>query len=134
MNEYEAVRHLIASQTQLRDDMELDQWAENWADDAVLVSGGSEHRGRAAIRAAAGPADPSREWASIHFLSEPAIVVDGERAQATTDFVQIVARPDGDLAIRGVYRYHDQFVQRDGRWYFSHRRATVKHRANAVST
>jgi len=127
--DHEAIRRLIAHQAQLRDDNQVDEWAANWAPDATFAAGGKQIEGRAAIRASVGEADASRGWQGLHLLGQPVIDLAGDGATASTDFVKIVARADGSIAIAGVFRYRDELIRESGRWVFARREVEPKHRA-----
>lgn len=59
-----------------------------------------------------------------HWISDPAIAVDGDRAMAES-FWMHVRRGDGDAPLLPTLgRYQDDLVREDGRWRFHLRRVT----------
>ena len=119
--DHEAIRQLIARQAQLRDDDRIDEWIEAWAEDGVFITGNERHEGRSAVRELADSLTTGR-WRALHLLSEPYIVVDGDRATAETDLVVVAPGSDGRLNIRAANRYYDRFRRSDRGWLFTERR------------
>jgi hypothetical protein len=106
-----------------------------FADDGVLISGTRETRGRAAItqevrdlvarfqaatqsRPAADDAPP-REV--IHSYSNVIIELDGDKASASSNWVEVWNIRDGSAEVGAAGEYLDELIKRDGRWYFSRR-------------
>jgi SnoaL-like domain len=62
---------------------------------------------------------------TFHLLTNDQIVIDGDRASATTKWLYITPGEDG--APKAVYlgHYDDQFIREDGEWKFLRREAPV---------
>ena len=80
------------------------------------------HAGQAAIRAFAERFARFRERGSQlrHFISNPAVQVDGNTARATCYLLNVITR-DGKNRGDGPGRYDCQLVKLDGEWLFKHR-------------
>jgi hypothetical protein len=89
-----------------------------FTEDAVWDGGlFGRYVGRAAIRAFFSGASGQIPFA-LHYVTNPIIEVDGERATGVWHLFQACtfAGVEGDRPIWGGARYHDEFVRRDGRW------------------
>lgn len=72
---------------------------------------------------AALPVAWTRYDTTLHFMSEPQVVIEGESARSETPTVayHVLPEPGAGLRIVGV-RYLDDWTRRDGRWRIAHRR------------
>lgn len=116
----EAIRRTLALYCQFCDDGRFEEWGELFVDDARYRVMGRTHEGRAAIRAFIEKGQPP-EKRGKHVCANPFIEVDGDTAQARTDYV-FVARGEDGLTITSAGRYHDRFVRDGHRWRFAERR------------
>jgi len=102
-----------------------------FTEDGVLASGRSEEKGRAAIvksvadlsvrfRATAPPAGtPPRKV--IHSYSNLVLEVQGDKAIAKSNWVEVWNIKAGVPEVGGAGQYNDTLVRKDGKWYFSRR-------------
>jgi len=68
------------------------------------------------------PGQEGRQPRSMHVMSNPVIVVDGETATAESDFVTLRRNDAGDAEVGLVGRYRDRMRKgADGRWRFAER-------------
>ncbi len=99
-----------------------DEWKNSWTDDAVLHWPGRDPIvGRDAITEVfrQHPHAPKMYWK--HFLVEPRIRLDGDRATADSYFARLTNQPEGPQ-VASFGRYRDVLVRgSDGRWRFKER-------------
>jgi 3-phenylpropionate/cinnamic acid dioxygenase small subunit len=119
LEDYEAIRRLIALYAQLLDAKRLDEWAEVFTFDAVFEVWGQSYKGRSEIVKAIGGMQP--EFPGKHVSLMPVIDLLGSgRARAWTDFSAFASSKDG-ITIATIGRYHDELVLQGGRWRFARR-------------
>jgi uncharacterized protein (TIGR02246 family) len=106
-----AVRRTLAEYCQTLDDGRFDEWVDLFTDDVVFTVMGHRLLGRAEVRAFIEPTQQA-DSRGRHMLSEPVIDVDGDTAQATTDYA-FVAR---NHRILSAGRYHDVLRHDPDRW------------------
>jgi uncharacterized protein (TIGR02246 family) len=111
-----AIRRLLADYCHLLDDGRFDEWIELFDPDAVFVVMGNRLRGRDELRDFIEPTQQESDRGR-HMLSEPAIRIDGDTANAATDFV-FVSRAN---AIMTAGRYLDEMRRAPDRWRFTSR-------------
>lgn len=102
-----------------------DEFMDCWVDGAVLdwPTRPAPFRGRDAIRGAFRGHTHAPGAAHKHFLVEPLIVLEGDRASVTSMFARL-DRYAGIPHIRIFGRYVDRLVRcTDGRWRFTERKA-----------
>jgi uncharacterized protein (TIGR02246 family) len=121
MNDYEAIRRLLAIYALLLDARRLREWGELFSEDALFLVFGRTLRGRAEIVAAVGGMQPKE--ALKHAVLQPVIeLVDVDRARAWTDFSVMLAAPDGAVRTTNFATYHDRLRKHaDGRWRIAQR-------------
>ncbi|HWP65947.1 MAG TPA: nuclear transport factor 2 family protein [Candidatus Limnocylindria bacterium] len=114
MDDERAIRRLMTRYCHLVDDGAFDELPQLWSDDAELVLRGETAKGPAAITAMiAALQTPERR--GIHMGVNAIIDVDGDMAQALSDFVFIRREGGPDPIVKFVGRYADRFVRtRDG--------------------
>jgi hypothetical protein len=79
--------------------------------------------GKIAAMLAALPAAMARYRSTLHFMGEPTIAIDGDRAQATTSTVAYHVPPEGTTGLRIVaVRYEDRLERTSGGWRIATRR------------
>jgi ketosteroid isomerase-like protein len=100
-----------------------DEYAACWTEDAVLYWPAREPlAGRDAIMRAFREHTHAPAKYHKHFMAEPRIIVDGERATSDCYFARIDDY-EGGPQIRSFGRYRDLLVRgEDGRWRFAERR------------
>ena len=122
MEDYEAIRRLIAIYAQLLDSRRFDEWGELFRADATFLVWGRKYRGRDEIlREIAGmqPADHPGK----HALLQPVMDLMGEgRALAWTD-MSVMTTTDRGIEVATIGLYHDELVRDSsgGRWRFASR-------------
>ena len=110
------IRRLLAQYCQLLDDGSFDEWIELFSDDIEFAVMGMHKHGRDALRNFVEP-NQQAEARGKHMLSEPQIVIDGDSASASTDFVWVSKQ--GIIGQSG--RYHDVIVRQNKGWRFQRR-------------
>lgn len=122
LEEYEAIRRLMAIYAQLIDSKRMTEWGRLFTDDAVFQVWGQIWRGREAIVAAIGGMQP--DWPGKHVVLTPVIdLVGPDRALVWTDLASCSSSEEG-ISIATIGRYHDELVKQEGRWRIR-RRAVV---------
>ena len=98
-------------------------WLDCWTEDAVLHWPHTSFEGHAGIGGAFDAHSHAPEKFHKHFLVEPRVKVDGDRATVESYFARLDNAPDGPF-LRSFGRYLDVLVRGgDGRWRFQERRA-----------
>jgi len=119
MDDYEAIRRLIAIYSQLLDSGRYEEWGGLFLEDAIFSVGVERYVGRSEIVREIGgmqPADPSK-----HLALQPVIDLDGaDGAEVWTDFA-VVITAGGQLSVVTIGRYHDRLARHEGRWHFAAR-------------
>ena len=100
LNDIAAIRRLLAACCQTLDDGLFDAWAELYAEDGHFAVLGTRTRGRAEMRALIEPFQTD-DLRGKHLISEPLIDLDGDVANATTDFAFVAN--DNRIAQTGRY-------------------------------
>lgn len=119
MNDFEAIRRLIALYPQLLDAKRLQEWGLLFAEDAVFDVFGRTLRGRAEIVREIGAMQPAAPLK--HAVFAPIIELDDvDRARTWTDFATFASGTNG-IAVANFATYHDRLAKRDGRWLIAHR-------------
>lgn len=123
----EQIRDLVAGYAQLADSGRFDALLELFAEDGVLHGGDQpEARGRDGIRAfLSGTGSSLKAVTSAplirHHVSNLRIeVLSRDEARGTSYFFVVTDRGPDHWG-----RYRDEYVRRDGRWLFRHRRARL---------
>jgi ketosteroid isomerase-like protein len=122
-----AIHELVASYGDAVTRNDPDSWIANWAEDAVwrlpAIPGMECIEGREAILAAWLAAMPG--WPiQVNFQRCGAIAVEGDRAHGHTYTDELNTDTTGKTE-RWLNRYDDEWVKRDGRWYFASRSLNV---------
>lgn len=128
MSDYEAIRHLIAGYTRAADALDPEGYANLFAQDGALIEHGVRIGPRAKLRALM---EKGHELHQVnagrqvdfdrHLQVNTTIELDGERAEALTDFVILRVTETG-WKVRGTGTYVDDIVKEaDGRWRFKTR-------------
>lgn len=96
-----------------------EDWAANWAPDAVWNLMGNDIQGREAIVAVWTQAMGGFKF--VAFFTQPGVItIDGDRAQGVVYTHEVLEQQDGKL-FRMVGTYTDEYVKSGGRWYFRKR-------------
>jgi 3-phenylpropionate/cinnamic acid dioxygenase small subunit len=116
-----AIRDLIHSYARGVDRRDLDLVRSCFTSDCSYE--GALATGRIADMLAALPAAMARYRSTLHFMGEPAITVDGDRARATTNTVAYHVFPHPAAGMRTVaVRYEDDLRRTPGGWRIASRR------------
>jgi hypothetical protein len=108
-----AIQRLKALACHHVDRYDIDAFADLFAENGVFVGAFQEHRGRSAIR------ENLKLWPlMIHYVMNPAIDVQGDRATARWSFLRPQTAPDGRHHLVGGW-YDDEYVRIDGQWKFA---------------
>jgi uncharacterized protein (TIGR02246 family) len=124
----EEIRELIHTYGSSLDARDFRTFAELFAEqDGTWIGGFGEAVGREAIFALMDSricnAEPPMVPVSHHVISNIQLEVDGDQASGTTKWIFVVPAADETPQWLLLGHYRDQFVRRDGRWYFLRREA-----------
>lgn len=119
-----AIRRTLARYCHTVDDGRWAEFAELWTEDAVVVALGEEVRGRDAIVAWGERVQPP-ERRGRHVTVDSDIVVDGDRAEVTSDFL-FLRRSDAGWQVAVVGRYRDVLVRTGDGWRFARREIVLE--------
>ena len=124
-----AIHELVTAYGDAVSCQDADAWGAVWAEDSVWEIPGYpnlEHvEGREAI--VAGWVESMKPLPmNINIQTLGALTVTGETATGRTWASELVTDDKGDT-YRATGRYDDEFIKRDGRWYFKKRVYTALH-------
>jgi 3-phenylpropionate/cinnamic acid dioxygenase small subunit len=129
MNDFSAVRQLLAEYCQLMDDRRYDEWSHLFADNGVWALGGREYRGPAEVRGYMEQLLRERpQRRTRHLNTNLLIELDGAEGRATSDYAMLAREPDeAPWIVVAFARYMDRVARRpDGSgWQFIERRLTT---------
>jgi hypothetical protein len=122
----ESIRYTLALYPQRLDARDAVGWSELFAESGTFIVPRGHVSGRAAIRQ-----DMIDEMAkqpsnrqTKHLSGEPIISINGDTAEALTDFIAAQRFGDGPWEILGIGRYEDRLIRLDGGWLFVENRVT----------
>jgi hypothetical protein len=124
MSDEEEIRHVLAVYVQRTDDGDAAGKSELFAEDAIYLPTTGSFVGRKAIfdelarRQSARPADRRTK----HLCGNSVIAINGDSAEAATDYVVYQRSGDEPWTILVVGRYVDRFVRDGGRWLYAQNR------------
>lgn len=99
-----------------------DGLASLFTEDAIWDGGvWGRYEGRAAIREFFRGASAVLPFA-LHYMANPIIEVNGDTATGTWYLFQTCTFAEGNQAVWGATRYHEEYVRQDGEWKFHHLR------------
>lgn len=120
MDDYEAIRALLARYAHALDEQRIDDVVALFAPDAEFLLLGQTFRGRVEIAANFQRfADAGALSGAKHLTMNTVIEVEGDTAKARSDFLAVSSGEEG-WVIRAVGEYHDVFVRTDG-WFLARR-------------
>jgi 3-phenylpropionate/cinnamic acid dioxygenase small subunit len=120
LNDERAIRRLMTRYCHLVDDGAFEDIPALWTNDAELLLRGETATGPAAIVARiAGRQTP--ELRGLHVSANVLIDVDGDTAQAVSDFLFMRREGGPDPVVKFIGRYHDRFVRTPDGWRFRRR-------------
>jgi uncharacterized protein (TIGR02246 family) len=101
-------------------------FAELFSKDGEIRLGpvGSAH-GRAEIRSTMEAALADRVGETVHIISSPAVVLDGDSANAEVMWSVLARTEEGTVALTMAGRHVDELVREDGRWRILRRKGLV---------
>jgi ketosteroid isomerase-like protein len=119
-----AIRELVESYNDAVMRFDAQAWGANWAEDgAWSLPGMPPVTGRGAIVALWQQAMAAFSFVGF-FASAGPILVDGEHARGTWYQQEFLHGKDGSKrTVTG--RYEDEYLKRQGRWYFARRTYTI---------
>jgi 3-phenylpropionate/cinnamic acid dioxygenase small subunit len=124
MTDEEKIRRVLALSMHYADDRDARARSDLYAEDARYYPSSGEVIGRAAIfesmAGRAGGGNQTRK--SKHMTANSAITINGDTAQATTDYVVYRRDGEGPWDVVQVGRYQDRFVRHGETWLFSENR------------
>jgi uncharacterized protein (TIGR02246 family) len=128
LEDREEIRNLLQEYRRTLDLRDLRAFSELYADDGSWSGASGTATGPNAIHdmlVAALPENLPAPSATLwHWITDPAITVDGDRATAQS-FWMHVRRSDGDTPLLPTLgHYQDDLVRENGRWRFQLRRVT----------
>ena len=114
-----AIRELVESYNDAVMRFDADAWGANWAEDGVWDTGHGPSEGRENIVNTWQAAMAGFSFVGF-FASAGPIIVEGDTARGTWYQQEFLHRKDGGkMNITG--QYHDDYVKREGRWFFAKR-------------
>jgi uncharacterized protein (TIGR02246 family) len=120
------IEQLLVDYGEFLDLRDLDGFAELWADDAeFLMSSGRSAKGREAIRAMLAEIMERSPRRVAHLETNPRVMLDGDRASATTMFSVASTQEDGMARITMLGHHHDELVRTETGWKIQRRRNVV---------
>jgi hypothetical protein len=117
MTDHETIQQIIVHHAHLRGDLCIDEYAEDFAEDArQTISGAMTSTGRATIVASQATYLPVAHTVK-HFPGPSVIDVDGDEARTASDFLYLKLGGDNKIEILTAGRYNDTFERtQSGRW------------------
>jgi uncharacterized protein (TIGR02246 family) len=124
-----SIRNVVARLALLADQGDLDEYIDQFTEDAVWGFPGGERTGRAAIRAGAeerraggvtGPGTHTR-----HVITTLSVRVDGPDAAVADSYFLFFQSTDTSPTLFNMGWYHDAFVREGARWRLSRRDITI---------
>jgi uncharacterized protein (TIGR02246 family) len=128
LEDKEEIRSLLQEYRRTLDVRDMRAFSDLYARDGSWSGGSGTATGPEGIHdmlVAALPDNPPWPGSTLwHWISDPAITVDGDRATADSLWMH-VRRAEGDTPLLPTLgRYEDDLIREDGRWRFQLRRVT----------
>ncbi len=123
MTDEEEIRHLLAQYVSCADGGDARGRSDLFAEDAIYLPSSGRYVGRPAIYQAIADrlaAQPGRR--TRHVCANSLISIEGETADAATDFVLYTRQGEGAWEVNQAGRYFDRFVRRGDRWWYAENR------------
>jgi uncharacterized protein (TIGR02246 family) len=129
LEDREAIRALILAYGEAHDNRDYRSFAALFARNGEWVGGLGSARGPDAIfelmDGTIGHNPRPDGSGTYHVMTNDQIVIDGDRASATTKWMYITPGADGAPNMVFLGHYNDQFIREDGQWKFLRREAPV---------
>jgi len=127
LEDREAIRALILAYGQAHDHRDYRMYASLFATNGEWIGGLGSAKGPDAIFALMDKSighNPLPEGSgTFHVLTNDQIVIDGDRASATTKWLYITAADDNSPKPTFLGHYDDQFIRENGQWKFLRRQS-----------
>jgi uncharacterized protein (TIGR02246 family) len=105
---------------------DFDAYADLFADDGEVFLGPmGRAKGRDAIKAVMTKAAGGAPGSSIHIISSPAVVLDGDTATSEVMWTVVRRDPEGKPLLGMIGHHRDDLVRERGRWRFLRRKGYV---------
>jgi ketosteroid isomerase-like protein len=119
LEDVEAIRALKARYCLAVDERDEEAWAALFTADAVWDGGEfGRYQGRAAIRAFFRDIPRTLSFA-VHYVTNPLVEVDGDRARGTWYLLEPCTFTDGARGVLGAARYDERYVREGDGWKFA---------------
>ena len=130
LEDREEIRALIMAYGTAHDSRDYRRFAELFAEtDGEWVGGLGSAKGRDAIfelmDSTIGHDPQPGGSGTYHVMTNDQIVIDGDRASATTKWIYLTPTDSGNPQMVFLGHYDDEFVRENGRWRFLRREAPV---------
>jgi hypothetical protein len=134
LEDREAIRALILAYGAAHDGRDYRTFSELFAREGEWIGGLGSAKGPEAIFELMDRTighDPQPDGSgTFHVLTNDQIVLNGDRASATTKWIYIVPSDDNEPRLVFLGHYDDEFIREDGTWKFLRREAPVDIPAN----
>lgn len=118
LEDIEAIKKLKVRYCLHVDERNEDTWASLFTEDAVWDGGNfGRYEGREAIRRFF-RSIPEMLAFAVHYVMNPLIEVQGERATGRWYLLEPCSFVEGDQAVWGAARYEEEYVKERGEWKF----------------
>lgn len=129
LEDREAIRALILAYGQAHDNRDYRKFSELFASEGEWIGGLGRAKGPEAIFELMDSTighDPQPDGSgTYHVMTNEQIVIDGDRASATTKWIYLTPGEDGAPRTVLLGHYDDEFIREDGAWKFLRREAPV---------
>ncbi|MEO6341379.1 MAG: nuclear transport factor 2 family protein [Caulobacteraceae bacterium] len=121
MEDESAIRRILVQYGAFLDAKDFVSYAALFARDGERIGGFGRFKGPAAIQKMLeeklGKAEPGYiNKQSYHLMSNPIIMIDGDRAKVTSKYLFVMSSADNKPVPTLAGRYVDDFVRENGRW------------------
>jgi uncharacterized protein (TIGR02246 family) len=117
------IRNLLSAYAHALDGRRVDEFAELFAEDAVLTAAGKAFRGTVELRNFV-QALMDRP-AGMHVTVNSVLEADGEQVRVTSNFM-LLSHNNGTWSVGMAGTYRDRFARRAGQWRFIYREIGFK--------
>jgi uncharacterized protein (TIGR02246 family) len=124
MSAEDPIRRTLAQYAHRHDSRDAEGYAALFATHGRFVGANAEHTGRAAIKAFISELYKSQpaNRRTKHLCGNSVIDIQGDTADAITDFVAYERLGDEPWQVHTIGQYHDRLVLEEGAWRFAERR------------
>jgi hypothetical protein len=120
----DVIRNLIGRHAQLTDDAATKERVQLYVEDGVFTMGPTTATGHDQLLEAF-TVGSAPERLGKHVTANTVVEVKGDTAEANTDFLFILPKPEG-LTPFAVGRYTDTFTKVNGQWFFKKRHGAIR--------